>query len=342
MRQPYAAVQGAGKGAESALSLPVMPYVSEVEPYFRRRSLPMGGERLFVSMRDGWPVRLIHWPQRDADLDPGRSHLLLVTGRADFVEKYAETLHDLVDAGWGVTIFDWRGQGLSRRLGKTAMHGASPGFDVWLDDLQELVDWAVERNGGPVAAIAHSMGGHLVLRHLAAGRGGIARAAVMAPMVGLAARPLGPWLARLVATRMVKWGYGGDYVLGGGPYEPGEPGSQRQKLLTSDIERYRDESWWIGQYPSLALGSVTWGWLRDGFASIDTLTARGSVEAISVPVLALIPDKDGLVDSQATRRLVARIQGSDCVEYPGAGHELLREAEPLRSAVLSRILSFVS
>jgi lysophospholipase len=313
-----------------------MNVVPETDPWMRRRNLPAGGERLFLPLRDGWPVRLEHWPRRN----PERSHILFVTGRADFVEKYAETLHDLVDAGWGVTIFDWRGQGLSRRVGKTPMHGASPGFDVWLDDLAELVAWTVERSGGPVMVAAHSMGGHMVLRHLASGRGGIARAVVLAPMLGLSASPLGPGLARWLAARMVKWQRGSDFVLGGGPYEPGVAGSKRQLLLTSDAERYSDEGWWIGQYPSLALGSVTWGWLHDAFASIDALTARGMAEAISVPVLALIPEKDGLVDSKATRRFVARIPGGETVEYPQAGHELLREAEPLRSTVLARSLAF--
>jgi len=198
----------------------------------------------------------------------------------------------------------------------------------------------VERSGGPVVAAAHSMGGHMVLRHLAAGRGGIARAVVLAPMLGLSASPLGPGLARWLAARMVKWRRGSDFVLGGGPYEPGVAGSKRQLLLTSDAERYSDEGWWIGQYPALALGSVTWGWLHDAFASIDTLNARGVPEAISVPVLALIPEKDGLVDSKATRRFVARILGGETVEYPQAGHELLREAEPLRSAVVARMIAF--
>ncbi len=318
-----------------------MNVVLESDPWMRRRSLPVGGERLFLPLRDGWPVRLEHWPRRKAE----RSHILMITGRADFVEKYAETVHDLVDAGWGVTIFDWRGQGLSRRVGKTPMHGASPvgvlaGFDVWLSDLAELVTWTVERTGGPVMAAAHSMGGHMLLCHLAAGRGGIARAVVLAPMLGLLASPLGPGLARRLAACMVKWRRGSDFVLGGGPYEPGVAGSKRQLLLTRDAERYSDEGWWIGQDPTLALGSVTWGWLHDAFANIDALTAPGVAEAISAPVLALIPEKDGLVDSKDTRRFVVRIPGGETVEYPQAGHELLREAEPLRSTVLARMLAF--
>lgn len=310
----------------------------ETDPLWRRRSLPAGGEQSFVTLRDGWPVRVVHWPRRD----PAPGSILIITGRADFVEKYAETLHDLVDAGWGVTCFDWRGQGLSRRVGLTPQHGASPGFDVWLADLAELISWAGARADGPLFAMAHSMGGHLLLRHLAAGGTGIARAAVLAPMTGLAAAPLGPGLARRVARWQVRLGKGGNYVWGGGPWTPGQPGEKRQHWLTSDVDRYRDESWWIGHYPALALGSVTWGWLDDAFASIAALAAPGVPEAITTPLIALIPDKDGLVDSAATRRLVPRIPGATLVEYPGAGHELLRETPAVRSAVLARILAFLT
>lgn len=284
-------------------------------------------------MRDGWPVRTLRWPARD-----GRPSVLLITGRADFIEKYAETIHDLVDAGWGVVSFDWRGQGLSRRLGKTPQHGASPGFDLWLDDLADLIDWAGD--GMPVPVMAHSMGGHLLLRYLAAGGSGVARAAVLAPMTGLAVRPLGPLLGRWLAGLFVALGKGGDYVWGGGPWEPGRPGERRQQWLTGSLERYADESWWIGEYPPLALGSVTWGWLDDAFSSCAALAAPGVPEAISVPTLALVPERDALVDSAATRRLMARVPGGAFANYPGAGHELLRESEPLRGQVLARILAF--
>jgi lysophospholipase len=311
-----------------------MAHQPQTDPLLRRRTLPDGGAREFRAMRDGWPVRTLRWAARD-----GRPTILLAGGRADFIEKYAETIHDLVDDGWGVASFDWRGQGLSRRLGQTPQHGASPGFDVWLADLAELIDWAGD--GAPLPVIAHSMGGHLLLRHLAAGGQGVARAALLSPMTGLAAKPLGPWLARLVARWQVQAGKGGDYVLGGGPWQPGRPGERRQEWLTTSVERYVDESWWIGQYPSLALGSVTWGWLDDAFASIAALVAPGVPEAIGVPVLALIPERDALVDSVATRRLVARIPGARLEAFAGAGHELLREAEPMRSDVLRHILQFL-
>ncbi len=307
-----------------------MAHQPKLDPLLRRRSLPAGAEADYRMLRDGWPVRTLRWA--------GERTILIITGRGDFIEKYAETIHDLVDAGCGVAIFDWRGQGLSRRLGKTPQHGASPGFDMWLNDLAELVEWA--GGGASVQAIAHSMGGHLLLRHLAAGGGGVERAALLAPMTGLTAKPLGPAITARVARWQVARGRGEDFVWGGGAYAPGGAGATRQRWLTSSAERYDDERWWVGQYPALALGSATWGWLDDGFASIAALTAPGVPEAISVPTLFLIPDRDALVDSAATRRLAARVPGSNIGEYAGAGHELLREAADCRADVLRRILSF--
>ncbi|WP_439546486.1 alpha/beta hydrolase [Sandarakinorhabdus sp.] len=306
------------------------------DPLVRRRTLPPRGFSSYVAMRDGWPVRSLRLPRRD----DGPGTILMITGRADFVEKYTETLHDLTEAGWGVAIFDWRGQGLSRRVGKTPQHGASPGFGVWLDDLQEMLAWAA--TDGPVNVMAHSMGGHLLLRHLAGGGAHVARAVVLAPMVGLAGAPLGPFPTRVLTSLQMLRGAGSDYVLGGGPWRAGVAGDRRQTMLTSDPDRYRDESWWIGQYPSLALGSVTWGWLDDAFTSIAALQARGMPEAISTPLLALVPGKDALVDSAATQRLIKRVPGGLFANYPGAGHELLREAEPLRSQVLARAVAFLT
>jgi len=305
------------------------------DPLVRRRVLPPGGVSAYVPMRDAWPVRSLRWLPRNDGRDPDRPTILILTGRADFAEKYCETLHDLTEAGWGVAIFDWRGQGLSRRLGKTPQHGASPGFGVWLDDLKQMLEWAAV--DGPVHVLAHSMGGHLLLRYLAAGGAHVARAVVMAPMVGLASASL---LTRLLTALQMLRGQGGDYVLGGGPWRPGMAGDRRQTMLTSDPERYGDESWWIGQFPSLALGSVTWGWLDDAMASIAALNGRGVAQAITTPLLALLPTRDALVDSAATRALIKRVPGAQFAEYPGAGHELLREAEPLRSQVLARAVDF--
>jgi lysophospholipase len=302
----------------------------------RRRSLPAGGTSVMEPMADGWMVRTVVWQPRDA----ARGTALMVGGRGDFIEKYAESLHDMVDAGWGVVTFDWRGQGLSGRLGDAPEKGHCSDFDVWLNDLDVLMArWRAAMPGRWVA-VAHSMGGHLVLRRLATGDVTFAKVVLLSPMLGLLAPPLGPGLARLAARAMVLIGRGGEYVYGGGPRIKAAPGSARQLLLTSDAERYGDEAWWAAQEPRLSMGSATWGWLRAAFRSLAVLW-RGLAQ-VRVPVLVMIPDTDGLVDNHATHAAMARMPTARLEVVEGAGHELLRERDALRAGVLARVMEYLA
>lgn len=324
-----------------------------INPLSRRRSLPAGSTIKMQAMADGWQLRSLFWPPSK----PNTGSVLFLTGRADFAEKYAETFHDLVEAGWGIATFDWRGQGMSGRVGIDAMAGDVPdgGFDTWLGDLDAMVAWFHRVLPPPWFAIGHSMGGHMLQRHLAGENAEFTRAVLIAPMIGLSAKPLGPPLARLVARLMLWLGRGDAYVFGGGPYQPQASGSVRQLLLTTDPERYGDEGWWIAQNPALALGNVTWAWLAAAFASLDALlkpprTLRGTGEGaqsipalqrITTPLLVLMPDPDGLVDNAVTRRAVATMATARLEPVPGTGHELLREASDIRARVLARCLDFL-
>jgi lysophospholipase len=317
----------------------------------RRRSLPPVGRVAMKTLADGWAVRTAVWRGRE----DGPGSILFLTGRGDFLEKYCETFHDLVEAGWNVASFDWRGQGLSGRQGDTVMKGHSPGFDNWLADLDELIAWFRAALPAPHYAIAHSMGGHLLQRHMAGENGEFDRAVLLAPMLGVLARPLGPLMARRLARAMVQMGRGGNFVAGGGAYNPGLKNSPRQKLLTSDAERYGDEGWWVRANPALALGSVTWGWLDACFQSLDMIfaapeDARGTGEGrddrprlqrITTPTLVLIPEHDGLVDNGVTRRAEALMPNAKIEAIAGAGHELLRERPPIREAVLARVTDYL-
>ncbi|WP_439534466.1 alpha/beta hydrolase [Polymorphobacter sp.] len=291
----------------------------------RRRRLPPGGIPEALAMADGAVLRTRRWPGQ------GRGSLLLMTGRGDFFEKYAESLHDLLEAGWAVSVFDWRGQGGSGRLGRTPMHGHAEDFSLWRRDLAEVMAWFRAANAPPFHALAHSMGGHLLLHQLAEDPACLSRAVLLAPMLGLSA----PRYAAAAARAMVAMGRGGNYVLGGGPY--GTAGDVRQPLLTSDPARYADERWWIERQPDLALGSATWGWLAAAYASLKAL----DVARITTPLLVLMGEKEQLVANDATIRLLDRKPNIRLEVIPGAAHELLRERSDIRARVLARINDYL-
>ena len=300
-----------------------------------RRSLPAGAIWPERRMRDGWPLRTVDWPE-------GRGSILLLGGRGDFIEKFAEALHDWRRRGFAVASFDWRGQGGSGRLLADPQKGHSPGFDIWLADLDEQVAWFVATHPAPHFAVAHSMGGHLLLRCLETRSGQVVRAVLLSPMCGLAAAPIGPWLARQLASAAVALDFAESYAPGSGPLTRGVPGSLRQRRLTHDADRYGDEGWWVDRQPELALGGVTSGWLHDAFGSLDALFEPGALERVATPSLVLVAAEEALVDNAATARAVARLPGARLEVIAGAAHELLRETDVLRLPVLDRIAAFLS
>ncbi|GGI69342.1 lysophospholipase [Polymorphobacter multimanifer] len=273
-------------------------------------------------MADGWVLRTARWEGR-------RGSILFITGRGDFFEKYCESLHDWTEAGWGVATFDWRGQGGSGRLGRTPGHGHLDDFEPLRADLAVVFEWFHKVMPGPHFAVAHSMGGHLLLRHLAEQPQAVARAVLLAPMIGISAAPLGPGAAGRLARLMVRLGRGGEWVMGAGPY--GQGADKRQPLLTSDAARYADEKWWVAQHPELAIGGITWGWLAAALRSIAVL------RPVQTPLLVLMAETEALVDNAATRRLFA-----DAQIVAGAAHELLRERHVVRQRVMKMIKGFLS
>ena len=301
----------------------------------QRRRLPDGMQVEMRAMRSGWRLR-----SAVRAGDGARGSVLVLNGRGDFIEKYAELLHDLAARGFGVASFDWRGQGGSGRLLSDA-RGHATDFALWLGDLAEQVAWFRSVLPPPHYAVAHSMGGHLLLRHLA-DRPDFARAVLLAPMVGLNAAPIGPWLARRVANLACALGKGEAYAPGNGALARGLPGTLRQRRLTHDLGRYTDEGWWLDQHPDWTLGGVTNGWLHAAFASIDALIAPGVPERTRTPLLILTAGEEALVDNVATRALAARLAQARVRDFAGAGHELVREIDAIRLPVFEAIAEFLS
>ena len=62
-----------------------------------------------------------------------------LSGRAEFIEKYYETIRDLLDRGLSVAIFDWRGQGGSARQLKNPRKGHIDDFSLYERDFSAFV-----------------------------------------------------------------------------------------------------------------------------------------------------------------------------------------------------------
>jgi lysophospholipase len=124
--------------------------------------------------------------------------------------------------------------------------------------------------------------------------------------------------------------------------KPGEKLAWRARLLTHDDARYADEMWWREARPELAMGPGSWRWVERGYASMRGLSAPGVLERVTVPTLILATTNDKLVAYRAIATAAARLPNAELVTFgEEARHEILREADPVRTRALSAIDAFL-
>jgi lysophospholipase len=302
---------------------------------FDRRAHPPGATFETWRAGDGFPIRRMDWPQPPGQ--PANGSILFCGGRGDFIEKYLEPLAHWHARGWDVTSFDWRSQGESRG---DIEGGHLDSFDPLLADGSAfLKDW-MGRTPAPHVGVGHSMGGHLLLRILADERPPLAASVLVAPMIGINSLPLPSSFSHAMAQTFCMIGLNRTPAWRQS-LKPASEGSTRQSFLTSCRERYSDELWWLERQPDYALGAPSWGWLNAAYSSMAKLTEE-KLRSVETPVLLLGAERDRLVSASAIRWAAGLLPKAEIVMYPDAAHEILREAEPLRSEVMARIDDFLA
>lgn len=306
------------------------------DPASFRRVYPDGAHMTFWQAGDGWPLRRFDWPARGAS----RGSILFQGGRGDIIEKYLETFAHWHSRGWSVTAFDWRGQGGSGRLSSNPRVGHATDFGVFIADLTAFwAEWS-RTAPGPQVTIGHSMGGHLILRGLAEGAITPAAAVLVAPMLGINA-PFG-WQGLGERFARIMGGIGDSARRAWRDNEIPGALSPRQKLLTTDRDRYDDELWWKREKPELLLGPPSWAWVIEAFRSTRVLRDDPRLTTMAVPVLGLIADADKLVSAKLAVRTLERLPDARIVRFGNeSAHEILREADPVRDRALAEIDRFL-
>jgi lysophospholipase len=295
------------------------------------------GLRLEQVVVGGMRVRCGHLRPSGA----ARGTVLVLPGRAEFIEKYGETLEALQDWGYAVAILDWRGQGGSDRFLDHRQRGHVAQVEDYLADLDALVA-RVEELGlpGPLVVLAHSMGAHVALRYLHDHPGRLAAAAMVAPMFGIRLAPTPEPVARLICAAAIRLG-------GHWRYAPGQRDFALERYvfarnrLTSSPERHALLSRHVAATPELALGGVTYGWLDAALRSIQLTRRPGYLEAIATPILVCQAGIERIVSNRAQAEAVRRLPRARLAAFTAGRHELLMERDEIRDLVLATIRAFL-
>ena len=269
-----------------------------------------------------------------------RGTVCIFPGRTEWIEKYFETVRDLRNRGFAVAILDWRGQGLSDRALGDRLKGYVGSFSEFDTDLEAFMREVVLPDcPPPIFALAHSMGGTVLIRAAARGQRWFDRIVLSAPMLGVSlVRSLALTGALVKTLRLA--GLGPTYIPG--RYQgimdlrpfAGNP-------LTSDPVRFARNAAVIEAEPALGLGGPTVTWCDAAFRAMRIIGEPRFPGRIRQPMLIIGAGRDAIVSNAAIEDFALQLRAGSHLMINGAQHELLMEQDRYRTQFWAAFDAFV-
>ena len=191
----------------------------------------------------------------------------------------------------------------------------------------------------PYYALAHSMGGAVMLRVAHSGKRWFERMVLAAPLIDLP-QPRSSWPLRILMRTLRFAGFGNSYVPGSNVDRTRASGFAGNPL-TSDPGRYARNAAMLEQDPTLGIGSPTVAWLDAAFDTMVEFGAADYPSQIVSPVLMVAAGADSIVSGAAIERFAARLPAGSHLVIEGARHEILQEADLYRAQFWAAFDAFV-
>jgi len=289
-----------------------------------------------IKTPDGAELRFARWAP-----PAGRKGTVCVfTGRSESIEKYFETVRDLRDRGFAVAMIDWRGQGHSSRRLRDPRKGYVRDFSEYEIDVEAFVHQVVLPDCPPPHfALAHSMGGAVLLRVAHAGKRWFDRMVLSAPMIDLPGRATS-LPARLLLRAMRLTGQGGNYVPRGGD---GLTGAQSfiNNPFTSDPVRFARNAAILEEDPTLGLASPTVAWADTALKTMRGFRASNYPSQIRQPILMMAASNDTICSTAAIEEFAYHLRAGAHLVIAGSKHEILQEQDRFRAQFWAAFDAFV-
>ena len=265
----------------------------------------------------------------------------MLGGQTEFLEKYEEVAGELAARGFQVASVDWRGQGGSERLVADPLKAHVIDFADYDGDLAAFMDQVVKPlTARPPLVLAHSMGGHILMRALHDRPGLFAAAVATAPMMRALTRGYPPIVARAMCYAENLFGRRDAWVWGMAERDPLKLGFE-DNLVTSDRARFARNQAYLAAEKDIRLAGPTWGWLEAAYRSMSRAMSKGYAEAIETPVLIIGAGRDRIVDTSAAREFASHLPHGKYLEFEESEHEILMENDSIRARFWKAFDEFV-
>ena len=191
----------------------------------------------------------------------------------------------------------------------------------------------------PHFALAHSMGGAVMLRVAHAGKRWFDRMVLSAPMIDLPGRATS-LPARLLLRAMRLTGQGGNYIPGGGGELTGAS-TFINNPFTSDPVRFARNMAILEEDPTLGLASPTVAWADTALRTMHGFRASNYPSQIRQPILMMAASNDTVVSTAAIEEFAYHLRAGSHLVIAGSKHEILQEQDRFRAQFWAAFDAFV-
>lgn len=296
---------------------------------------PKGINSYFVPMDDGIRLRVCHWMNDSKNI---KGTVLLQQGHNEFIEKYYETIQELLDRSYSIISFDWRGQGMSDHQINDIHKAYIKNYERHDQDLKYILEEIIETNfPKPLIGIGHSMGGCLMLSAFYNHPKKFSKGILSAPMLGFKNENF----LKIASSLMNFFKKDTDYILGSKP-NMGIETPFHQNDLTSDPHRYNRIINLVRKQPNIRLWGITNSFARAVNQRFKVMRKKNWAEQINLNILILNNTKDRVVDSKKINIMKNRLKNSQIIEFTETEHEIFMEQDIYRNLLWQKIDAFLA
>lgn len=285
---------------------------------------------------DGIALRYAHWKTLTP---PTKGTVLLLGGRAEYIEKQYETVSNLREKGYDVLCFDWRGQGLSTRLLSDSRKGFVDNFDQYVLDLETIMnDVALPDCRAPYFILAHSTGSLVAMLAAPQISTKVERMVLGSPLLGLSSIPFSQSIVKFVTGALHVSGLGRVFVAGGPNQD--QKRSFIGNKLTSDSTRFDRNKKFSEEFLNHTIGGPTASWVFAACRAMDKVADQDFFSNLSIPTLLIAAGNDKIVSNSAVEYVGRRMRSGKMLIIKGSKHEILQEKDIFREQLLAAFYTF--
>ncbi len=322
---------------------PTPEEIAEAQAYLDQHDVPFPEGWSFerFDMSDGAFIRV----GRAAPKNPTAT-LLFVPSYTSSQELVSEFLSDWYGMGFEVTAMDLPGQGGSIRREDDPQKTYTGNWSYYGQSVSEVAVHiaATRQSEGPFIVVGESMGGHAVIR--AAHDGGLDDVDGLFPLAPAILPhthnrpPL--WFMRWETGRQVKAGTGDEYVMGEGPWYPGERDSEPEDLCGREESRMFKNEALHRTRPDLRVGGATNAYIHGLFVSADEMAVSETLPNVDVPVTLITAGDEIYVQTEIAQTLCTDVMTTcELIHIEEATHCLHVDPTAVHAQIHDALLALV-